>query len=87
VPRAEYLDALFRSGSIRRMKSKQSSASRSVAKKQPPRTVEEYLAATPEPACAMLIKMRAAIRSVLPDEASEIISYKIPAFKLKKIVV
>lgn len=31
--------------------------------------------------------MREAIRSVLPKEASETISYNIPAFKLKKIIV
>jgi uncharacterized protein YdhG (YjbR/CyaY superfamily) len=52
-----------------------------------PTNVDEYLAATPEPARTMLIKMRAAIRSVLPEEATEVISYKIPAFKLKKILV
>ena len=35
----------------------------------------------------MLIKMRAAIRSALPAEATEVISYKMPAFKLKKTLV
>lgn len=35
----------------------------------------------------MLVKMRAAIRSALPAEATQVISYKIPAFKLKKILV
>ncbi len=48
---------------------------------------DEYLAATPEPARAMLVKMRAAIRSALPPETTEVISYTIPAFKLKKILV
>src|SRR5206468_9328424 len=52
-----------------------------------PTSVDEYLTATPEPARTMLLNMRAAIRSVLPAEATEVISYKIPAFKLKKIVV
>jgi uncharacterized protein YdhG (YjbR/CyaY superfamily) len=50
-------------------------------------SVDQYLAATPEPGRAMLIKMRAIIRSVLPTEATEVISYKIPAFKLKGILV
>jgi len=50
-------------------------------------SVDQYLAATPEPGRAMLIKMRAIIRSVLPAEATEVISYKIPAFKLKGILV
>jgi uncharacterized protein YdhG (YjbR/CyaY superfamily) len=49
--------------------------------------VDEYLAAAPEPASAMLAKMRAAIRSALPAEATEVISYQIPAFKLKKVLV
>jgi uncharacterized protein YdhG (YjbR/CyaY superfamily) len=31
--------------------------------------------------------MRAAIRSAVPREATEIISYSIPAFKLKKVLV
>ena len=32
-------------------------------------------------------QIRAAIRSVVPAEATEIISYKIPAFKHKKVLV
>lgn len=35
----------------------------------------------------MIAKMRTTIRSVLPANAVETISYRIPAFKLKKIVV
>jgi hypothetical protein len=35
----------------------------------------------------MLAKMRAAIRSALPADATEVISYQIPAFKLKKVLV
>jgi uncharacterized protein YdhG (YjbR/CyaY superfamily) len=34
-----------------------------------------------------LHKIRQAIRSVVPPEATEIISYNIPAFKLKKVLV
>src|SRR5437660_8643381 len=47
-------------------------------------TVEEYLAAVPEPARSILNKIRAAIRSVVPAETTEVISYRIPAFKYKK---
>lgn len=52
-----------------------------------PATVDEYIAKVPEPARGMIAKMRTTIRSVLPANAVETISYRIPAFKLKKIVV
>jgi uncharacterized protein YdhG (YjbR/CyaY superfamily) len=52
-----------------------------------PKNVDEYLAAVPEPARSALNKIRAAIRSVVPPEATEIISYKIPAFKHKRVLV
>lgn len=55
--------------------------------KAAPKSVDEYFAGVPEPARSSLTKMRAAIRSALPREATETISYSIPAFKLKKIVV
>ena len=44
-------------------------------------TVDDYLAAVPEPARSTLERVRAAIRSVMPAEATEVISYGIPAFK------
>jgi uncharacterized protein YdhG (YjbR/CyaY superfamily) len=50
-------------------------------------TVEDYFAAVPEPALAALKQMRAAIRSVVPKGAIEVISYKIPAFKHNRILV
>jgi uncharacterized protein YdhG (YjbR/CyaY superfamily) len=50
-------------------------------------SVEDYFATVPRPALAALNKMRVAIRSVVPAEATEVISYKIPAFKHKKILV
>jgi uncharacterized protein YdhG (YjbR/CyaY superfamily) len=56
-------------------------------KKLSPQTVEEYFAAVPEPARSALNQIREAIRSVVPPEATEIISYKIPAFKHKKVLV
>ena len=52
-----------------------------------PKNVEEYLAGVPEPARSTLNKLRAAIRSALPPEATETISYRIPAFKYKGVLV
>src|SRR5437762_2561231 len=52
-----------------------------------PKNVEEYLSGVPEPACSTLNKMRAAIRSAVPPEATETISYGIPAFKHKRVLV
>jgi uncharacterized protein YdhG (YjbR/CyaY superfamily) len=48
-----------------------------------PKTVDEYLERVPEPARTTLKKIRAAIRSVAPAEATESISYGIPTFKYK----
>lgn len=48
-----------------------------------PKDVDEYLAGVPEPARATLNKIRATIRSVVPPEATEAISYGMPAFKYK----
>ena len=52
-----------------------------------PRSTDEYLACVPEPARSTLNKIRAAIRSAAPREATEIISYGIPAFKHKEVLV
>jgi uncharacterized protein YdhG (YjbR/CyaY superfamily) len=52
-----------------------------------PKNVDEYLAGIPEPARSTLNKMRAAIRSAVPPEAAETISYRIPAFKHKGVLV
>jgi uncharacterized protein YdhG (YjbR/CyaY superfamily) len=46
-------------------------------------SVDEYLARVPQPARGTLNKVRAAVRSVVPDEATETISYGIPMFKYK----
>ena len=70
------------------MKKAVSRARSSSAKKMaPPATVDEYLARVPEPARSTLEKIRATIRSVLPAETTEVISYGIPAFKYKKVLV
>jgi uncharacterized protein YdhG (YjbR/CyaY superfamily) len=52
-----------------------------------PINVDEYLAGVPEPARSTLNKMRAAIRSAVPRDATETISYGIPAFKHKRVLV
>jgi len=52
-----------------------------------PKNVDEYLARIPEPARSTLEKMRAAIRSAAPREATETISYGIPAFKYQGVLV
>src|ERR1700722_5202808 len=49
--------------------------------------VDEYIAAAPEPARSRLKEMRAVIQSAVPGEAVEIISYQIPAFRTKRVLV
>lgn len=50
-------------------------------------TVDQYIAAAPAAARSALLEIREAIRAVVPAEAIEIISYKIPAFKHKRVLV
>ena len=52
-----------------------------------PKNVDEYLAGVQEPGRSKLKEMRAAIRSAVPAEAAETISYRIPAFKHKGVLV
>jgi uncharacterized protein YdhG (YjbR/CyaY superfamily) len=52
-----------------------------------PKTVDEYLAGVPEPARSTLKKIRATIRSAVPAEATEAISYRMPAFKYKGLLM
>jgi uncharacterized protein YdhG (YjbR/CyaY superfamily) len=51
------------------------------------KTVDDYLAKVPEPARSTLDKIRAVIRSAVPSQATEVISYGMPAFRHKKIIV
>jgi uncharacterized protein YdhG (YjbR/CyaY superfamily) len=53
----------------------------------PAKNVDEYLAGVPEPARSTLNKIRAVIRSAVPPEATETISYRIPTFKYKGSLV
>ena len=48
-----------------------------------PKNVDEYLAGVPEPARSTLNRVRAAIRSAAPPEATEAISYRMPTFRYK----
>lgn len=52
-----------------------------------PRTVEEYFAKVPEPARPTLEKLRAAIKSAMPAGMSEVINYRIPAFRGRRVLV
>ena len=52
-----------------------------------PKNVEEYLAGTPEPARSTLKKIRAAIQSAVPKVATETISYGMPMFRYKGMLL
>jgi|SRR5208283_2410049 len=70
------------------MKKTQTRARSSAEKaKGGPKSVDEYFAGLPQPAHSALKKIREAIRSVVLADAEETISYKIPAFKHKKVLV
>jgi len=51
------------------------------------KTVEEYLANTPEPARTTLRHIRGVIRSVVPKDATEVISYGMPMFRYNGMLV
>jgi uncharacterized protein YdhG (YjbR/CyaY superfamily) len=55
--------------------------------KRKAKTVDDYLAQLPEPARSTLEALRATIRSVAPKETIEVISYGIPAFRHKRVLV
>jgi uncharacterized protein YdhG (YjbR/CyaY superfamily) len=74
--------------SIARMKKAKSSKSGSRAKsKGAAKNFSEYLAGVPVPDRGNLKKMRAAIRAAVPRGATEIISYGIPAFRNRVVLV
>lgn len=50
--------------------------------KPEPQSVDEYIAAQPEAAAEALRAVRAAIRAALP-KVEEVLSYKMPAYKVK----
>jgi uncharacterized protein YdhG (YjbR/CyaY superfamily) len=63
--------------------SKSGSQSAATQRRGRPQGMGEYLARVPEPARSTLNKVRASIRSVVPAETTEGISYGIPTFKYK----
>ncbi len=67
-------------------KAKSGNKSPSAKSRSAPKNVDEYLADIPEPSRSTLKKIRAVIRSAVPPEAIETISYGMPAFKYKGIV-
>jgi uncharacterized protein YdhG (YjbR/CyaY superfamily) len=60
---------------------------KSAKRKAVPKTIDEYLAKVPEPQRTTLAKVREVIQSVLPAEATEVISYRIPCVKYKGMLV
>lgn len=52
-----------------------------------PQSVDQYIAACPPEARAILRKLRSTIKRAAPPEAEEIISYRMPAFKLHGILI
>ena len=68
-------------------KAKSRTASSRGKAKGPGKSVAAYLDGIPEPARTTLQKVRAAIRSAAPPEAREILSYGIPAFHYKGVLV
>jgi uncharacterized protein YdhG (YjbR/CyaY superfamily) len=68
---------------IASMKSAKTGQRSSTAKRSIANSVDEYLARVPEPARGTLKKIRGMIRSVVPAEATEAISYGIPNFEYK----
>ena len=57
-----------------------------MAKAQPPKDIDEYIARSPADVRAILEKVRTTIRMAAP-EANETISYQMPAFKQHGILV
>ncbi len=51
------------------------------------KTVDQYLSQVPEPARSTLSHIRSVIRSVVPKEATEVISYGMPMFKFNGMLV
>jgi uncharacterized protein YdhG (YjbR/CyaY superfamily) len=81
-PAAKGLRASTKGSGVPRQAKQRSAAGIGAAK-----DVEKYIEQAPEPARSRLQEMRGVIREAVPAEAVEIISYKIPAFRLKKVLV
>lgn len=55
--------------------------------KKKDKTVDEYVAAIPAACRKTFNQLRVAVRSAVPSDAVEVISYGIPAFKTNKVIV
>lgn len=53
----------------------------------PSKTVDQYIAKVPKPARTAVKTLRAIIRSAMPVEATEVISYRIPAFSIERVLL
>ncbi len=53
----------------------------------PPKTVDEYFDRVPEPGRSTLLKVRAMIQELVPEGTTEVISYQLPSFKYKGILL
>ena len=74
-------------GMIVSMKKATARPRRVVKEKVAGKTVNDYLSRVAQPARSTLEKVRKVIRSVAPRQAEEVISYGIPAFKHKQVIV
>src|SRR5215470_12572399 len=75
---------------MKRTKSRPAAKKGPAAKKRPAskiETVEQYVAGVPRVARGSFDKLRQAVRSSVPAEANEVISYRIPAFKHERVLV
>jgi uncharacterized protein YdhG (YjbR/CyaY superfamily) len=52
----------------------------------PPETIDQYIASYPPDVQEILQKIRLTVRGAVPD-AEETISYRMPAFRMKKILI
>ena len=89
-PEREGVSVIFRGGRDYDlcMKKAETRARKSSLKKTGSvKSVDQYLAKVPEPGRSTLNKVRAVIRAVAPPEATEVISYGIPGFKHKRMLV
>jgi uncharacterized protein YdhG (YjbR/CyaY superfamily) len=74
-------------GPLAKTRSAARSSKTATAAREAGADVEAYLARVPEPARTTLEKVRAAIRAAAPAEATEALSYGMPAFRYKGALV
>ncbi len=53
----------------------------------PPKSVVEYLDRVPEPGRTTLLKVRAIIQTLVPEGTTEVISYQLPSFNYKGMLL